>query len=230
MMTISNLRWVAGAVALMMAGGCASTYQARHAAPAGFLGDYSMLRKGRAGQALLIYVKPGLEYSKYHGLLMDPVRIYVSDANSKLGRVPREDQQRLVNYLDSKVRTLLAKDYRMVDQPGPNVVRLRLAITEARGANVALDTVSTLVPVGLAVSEAKNLALGSHSAVGAAGIEGEVLDAQTGERLAAFVDRRVGRKVTGRFDKFKKWRTADDAFDLWAETIRERLRTPPRQP
>lgn len=230
MTTTGNLSWMTGAVALMLAGGCASTYQARHAEPAGFLGDYSMLRKGRAGQALLIYVKPGLDYSQYHGLLMDPVGIYVSQANSKLGRVSQEDQQRLVNYLDSKVRTLLAQDYRLVDKPGPNVVRLRLAITEARGANVALDTVSTLVPVGLAISEAKNLALGSHSAVGAAGLEGEVLDAQTGERLAAFVDRRVGRKVTGRFDKFKKWRTADDAFDVWAETVRERLRAPLRQP
>jgi hypothetical protein len=207
-------------LAVGLLSGCASTSQARRATPAGFLGDYSQLKKGGKGQALLIYVNRQVDFKKYHGIIMDPVQVYVSDANSKLGLVPKEDLQRMVNYLDSKVRTLLEKDFTVVETPGPGVVRLRLAITEAKGANVVMNTVSSLVPVGLAISEVKNIAVGSHSAVGAAGIECEVLDAQTGERLSAIVDRRVGGKLTGKFDK---WSTADEAFDYWAETIRQRL-------
>jgi hypothetical protein len=35
---------------------------------------------------------------------------------------------------------------------------------------------------------------------------------------------RVGRKVTGKLDKFSKWRTPNDAFDYWAERLQLRLK------
>jgi hypothetical protein len=129
-----------------------------------------------------------------------------------------------VNYLDATLRATLKTDYALVNTPGPDVMRLRVAITEAKGAKVALDTFSTLMPIGLALSEAKNLATGSHTAVGSVGVECEGLDSQTQARLFAAVDERVGRKVTGKFDKLEKWRTATDAFDYWAQRLQNRLR------
>jgi len=39
--------------------GCPATYQARSVKPSGFLGDYSQLRPGKEGEALLVYVRPG---------------------------------------------------------------------------------------------------------------------------------------------------------------------------
>jgi hypothetical protein len=88
---------------------------------------------------------------------------------------------------------------------------------------VVLDTISTLMPIGLAVSEVKNLATGSHTAVGSAGAECEALDSASNVRFFAAVDERVGRKITGKLDKFEKWRTANDAFDYWAERLQKRL-------
>jgi hypothetical protein len=121
------------------------------------------------------------------------------------------------------LREHLTKDYAIVDKPGSDVMRVRVAITEAKGANVVLDTFSTLMPIGLAVSEIKNLAVGSHSAVGSVGAECEALDSMDNVRLFAAVDARVGQKVTGKFDKFDKWRTATDSFDYWAERLQTRL-------
>jgi hypothetical protein len=216
---------VLGAVGLtLVAGlmtGCKSTYQARKAAPSGFLGNYSQLKEGKGEEALMVYVNPKADFKKYKKIKLDPVRIYATQ-DSSLAKLPREDLQRLVNYLDATLREHLKKDYAIVDKPGSDVMRVRVAITEAKGANVALDTFSTLMPIGLAVSEIKNLAVGSHSFVGSVGAECEALDGDN-TRLFAAVDARVGQKVTGKFDKFDKWRTATDSFDYWAERLQTRL-------
>lgn len=219
--------WACGVMGLALAAGllsgCTSTYQARKAEPSGFLGDYSQLRPGQGDEALLVYVNSRANFQAYNKIMLDPVRIYAT-RDSSLAKLPQEDLRRLVNYLDATMREHLAGDYTMVNQPGPGVMRLRMAITEARGAKVVLDTISTLMPIGLALSEVKNLATGSHSAVGSVGVECEGLDAVSNTRLFAAVDERVGRKITGKLDKFDKWRTANDAFDYWAERLQMRLK------
>ena len=98
-----------------------------------------------------------------------------------------------------------------------------LAITEAEGSCVVLDTVSSVIPIGLALSAVKAIATGKHLSVGSIGAECEGLDAATGKRLFAAVDARVGRTYTGKFDKFNEWHTAEDAFDFWAKQLRDRL-------
>jgi hypothetical protein len=219
--------WVCSAIGLALSAGllagCTSTYQARRATKSGFLGDYSRLRPGKADQALLVYVNPRANFRVYNKIMLDPVRIYAA-GNSSLAKLPREDLQRLVNYLGATLREHLKEDYAVVDQAGPGVMRLRVAITEAKGAKLVMDTISTLMPMSLAISEAKNLATGSHTAVGSAGVECEAVDSVSKTRLFAAVDERVGRKVTGKLDKFEKWRTANDAFDYWAERLQTRLR------
>jgi len=208
----------------VLGGGCSSTFQARKAVPSGFLGDYSQLRPGTGDEALLVYFNPQADFKKYTGLMIDPIRMYAASPDSDLAKVPREDQQRLVNYFDATLREHLKKDCQIVEKPGPDVIRLRVAITEAEHSNVVLDTVSTLLPIAIATSALQTVALGSSMAVGKVGVEFEVLDSVTGERLAAAVDARVGRKITGNFDKFNSWRAAEDSFDYWAERLQRRVR------
>lgn len=203
-------------------GGCASTYQARKVEPSGFLGDYSQLKAGQEGESRLMYIDPKVNFKNYTKVMLEPVRVYAVK-DSALGKMPKEDLQRLVNYLDATLREHLKTDYAIVTEPGPDVMKIRTALSDARGAKVALDTFSTLMPIGLAVSEVKNLATGSHTAVGSVGVECEAVDSVSNQRLFAAVDARVGRKFTGKFDKFKKWRTAEDAFDYWAERLKTRL-------
>ena len=102
-------------------------------------------------------------------------------------------------------------------------MKMRVAVTEAKGASVMLDPVSTAVPIGLAISGVNKMATGQHLSVGEIGAECEGLDSMTGKRLLAAVDARVGSKFTGRFDKLSKWCAAKDAFDFWSKQIHERL-------
>jgi hypothetical protein len=207
--------------ALCLLGACA-THQAKKTDTAGFLGDYSQLKKGGDDQALLVYNNPQADIKSYTSILMDPIRIYASKEHNMMN-VSSEQQRKILNYANAAVREKLETDYTFVEEPGPGVMRLRIALTEAEGSRVVLDTVSTIVPIGLALSGIQKLATGSCSFVGSAGAEMELQDSLTGERLMAGVDRRIGGKVTGEFDKFNKWRTVKNAVDYWAERLQMRL-------
>lgn len=197
--------------------------QARKATPSGFLGDYSQLRPGADGEALLRYVNPRVDFRTYNKILLDPVRVYAG-RDSKLAKIPRQDLQALVNYLDATLREHLKTDYALVSQPGPGVMRLQVAITEAKGSIVLLDVMSSLTPPGIAVSALKQLVTGSSTATGSVGGECQALDSVSGVRLFAAVDARVGQKYTGEFDKFNQWRAAQGAFDHWAARLQQELR------
>jgi len=209
------------AALICMLAACA-TYQARETTPAGFLGDYSMLKEGGEGRALLVYVDPKADFKAYNAVMMDPVKLYASGKH-EMDKLTPEDRQKILNYADAAIREQLANDYTLVSKAGPGVMRLRTAITEAEDANVTMDTISTIVPIGLAFSGLVAIGRGEWNFTGSAGIEAEMLDSVSGKRLFAAVDRRTGAKVTGKADKFDDWRTVKNAIDYWAGKMRERL-------
>ncbi|WP_404360990.1 DUF3313 domain-containing protein [Methylotuvimicrobium sp. KM1] len=202
--------------------GCAPTKQARDVEPAGFLGDYSMLGEGKEGEALKIYLNPSYQSTchNYDKVLIEPVRIWVS-GNKDLAEMPLAERQVLVNHMHGSLVDELGKHYRIVRTPEPGTIRIRTAITEAEGSWVALDTVSSFVPQLLVMSTIKEVATGTATFVGRAGAEADITDAMTGERIAAAVDRRVGKKsyegVT------QQWDDVTRSFDYWAGRMAYRL-------
>jgi len=210
--------------ALVMAG-CASTYQTRGEATASpFLKNPSQLQEGASGQAKLVYVNPKADFRRYKKIQLDPLVLMADNTKSSVfTKMSKEDQQAVVNFVDAQIREKLGTDYAFVTTAGADTMRLRVCITEAKGSSVVLDTVSSVVPFGLALSTVKCVAVGTHSAVGKAGAEMELLDSASGERLAAAVDERAGRKYTFRFDKFSRYHTVEDSFEFWATRLQERL-------
>jgi hypothetical protein len=204
-----------------MLASCA-TQQSRKTSTTTFLGDYSMLREGGDGRALLVYIDPHADFKAYNAILLDPVRLYASGKH-EMEKVTPEDRQKILDYADATLREQLSIDYMLVDEPGPGVMHLRVAITEAEGASVVLDTISTVIPIGLAAGGLAALATGEWGFTGSAGVEAEILDSMSGQRLFAAVDRRTGGKITGKTDKFSSWRTVKNSLDFWANKLRERL-------
>ncbi len=199
---------------------CAPTQQTRSVDPAGFLGDYSLLSPGREGQALLVFVDPAADFSRYDKLLLDPVTLW-GGPDSRLDDVPREELKHLADALETALRRELAHAFELVDRPQPGTLRLRTAITEARKSKVVLDVVSTVLPPARLLSGVDRLATGTHSFVGRAAIEGEVLDALSHRRLVAFVDERAGGKTLK--GSTSAWSDVYAAFDYWAEVLATRL-------
>jgi hypothetical protein len=199
---------------------CATTTQTRSVKPAGFLKDYSQLKKGKGDQALLVYINPSADFSRYDKLLIDPVTLW-RRPKSEPSPIPAEDLQRLVDYLDASIRNKLKDDYRIVERPGPGVLRMRCAITEARQSEPFGDTISNILPPAVALNLIKKVATGTSAFVGRAAIEAELLDSLTNERLAAAVDERAGTKT---FEgKLVKCDDVYKSFDYWADKLKTKL-------
>jgi hypothetical protein len=211
-----------GLLFFMLITGCSTTHQMRDAKTSGFLGDYSMLREGKDEEALLVYIDPEVNFNQYKKVILEPVKMIASE-DSDMAKVDREDAKRMADYFYTALYQSLQRDYQMVNEPGPNTMRIRVALTDITGSKVALDTVGTILPIGLALSTIKRVATGTHLSVGKASGEIEILDSKTGMRLGAAVDARAGKKITGKLDKFEKWNDAKGACDHWAERIRLRL-------
>jgi hypothetical protein len=219
-----QLRLVAALCILVCLCGCTTTHQVSRVQTSGFLGDYSQLRKGGTDEAQLVYINPAADWSKYKKIMMDPIVLYTATERSKVSRLPRQEIQALLNYLDARLRQELGKDYQFVTAPGDDVMRLRVALTEARGRKVLLNTVSTVMPIGLAISTAQRVTLGTHTGVGQTNVEAEIVDSRSSECLMAAVDARAGRKVVlPILDTFNRTRDVTNAFDYWAGRTRERL-------
>ena len=215
------MKWLYGIVLVSLVAlfvGCAQTYQARKVETSGFLGDYSMLREGEKGEAQLIYINPDADFAAYDKVMFDPVGVWCS-VDSK---VPREELHNLATHLHNKVIAKLEEDYEIVQTQGPGVMRISVALTEAKKSKVGMNIITTILPQAYLMSGAKKLATGTHSFVGEASIEGKITDANTGERLAAMMDRRAGGKTLK--GSTKSWNDVDEAFQYWADRLSQRLR------
>ena len=207
---------------LVWTGGCA-THQGRSVETSGFLGDYSQLHEGTGDEALLTYINPNADFRQYNKLILDPIKVYPGVGNSKLSSISPEDMQKLLDYFDATLREELGDGFVFVTQPGPETMRLRIALTEAKPGRVALDTFSSVMPPAVALNALKTVSTGRGTGIGEASAEVEMQDSMTGERLAASVDKRVGSKYTFKLDKFSRWRATKGAFDYWAKRMDERL-------
>ncbi len=212
---------VVGFIAFVITG-CATTEQVSSARVSGFLGDYSQFHPGRSGQAKYVYRDKSVDFAKYNKVILEPVQLWAADnSDSTLNSLSKEDQELLVNYLYVSLSDALKRDYVITDATGPDVMRIKCAITEAKASSPVKEILSTVTPYGLGISYAKKLTLGTHSGAGIVGIEGEVCDSVTGKRLAAVVDRRASTKSLS--SSYTRWGDVQDAFNFWARRMQTNL-------
>lgn len=215
------IRMVAVVLAAAMLASCTSTSRMRSEKATGFLGDYSQLKKGGDNEAQLIYIRPGVNWTQYNKVIIDPITVYAIPGNP-LAKLPKDQLNALASYLYATVQEQLKQDCQIVDQPGPGTMRLRIALTEASSGKPVLGVMSSIAPPAVALSTLKMAITGSGTGTGHARVEMEVLDAQTRQRLAAAVDAQSGNKRDF-FGNFNRWDDARDAFDNWAAKLHTRL-------
>lgn len=210
--------------ALTILSSCAASQQARDVKEAGFLGnDYALLRPGEEGEALLRYVDPDAPWSSYDKIKLDPVTIWTGE-DSAFEDFSKPDRQKLADSFHTVLVEELSQDFEMVDELGPGVLHVQVAITDAQASNATMDTISSIVPQALLLSQAKGLVTGKPGFVGEASAEFRGTDGETGELVGAVVDRRVGGKsITGA--PTDSWDDVHQAYRYWAQQFRYRLCT-----
>jgi Protein of unknown function (DUF3313) len=190
--------------------------------PSGFLGsDYSLLTpptEGTDQKAMLRYVNPSVNWSSYTKVIIAPVTFWAADDT----KISTSDQQALCNYAYNEFVKVLNKNFLITSQPGPGVIKLSVALTDATTATPGLRSVSVLVPQARALSAIKKLATGSYAFVGSAQGALKLNDSVSGQLLAAAVDKRLGGTSIKNIDVFK-WGDAENAINYWAKLTDQRL-------
>ena len=212
------------ALALLIGCTTSQSKQARRVEKSGFLGDYSMLRPGGEGEALLFYENPEANWPSYNKIFLAPVAYYGGRDTYPKG-FTRADLQKLVNRFYYILYNDLAQDYQMVDEPATRTLRIQVALTSVGESSQAVDSVSVVAPV--IVNPIRNFAgslSGETILAGQASIEAKITDGLTGKLLYAAVDRRVGQRSTS---GSSTRRTADveEIMWYWGDLARYRLCT-----
>jgi hypothetical protein len=187
--------------------------------PAGYFGnDASLLKPGKNPQALLYYVNPNAQWTQYHKVLIDPVQFWDSENSN----VSQDDQKMLTSYLYDQLRQDLSKNFTLVDQPGPGVIRIQVAIINASAATPGMRSVSMVVPQLHALNSLQSLATGSLAFVGSAEGAMKFTDSQSGDLLAGAVNKRLGGGNVMAAAQIQ-WGDAENIMKFWAQQIADRL-------
>jgi hypothetical protein len=209
--------WIMGALLLM---GCATTgntpKDTSADAKTGFLGEYyAKLEPGPKDGAKLRWLKPGVDWAKYDKVMLDSVVFFFDDDSEYKGIEPNE-LKKLADDFNQQLVDTLKGPYPIVAEPGPGVLRIRFAITDLQQSNPVLSGVTSIIPVGLAVSVVKKGVTDSWAGSGATGAEMMALDSLTNDVIAVAQD----EKTAGFTERFSKWGSAEEAFKYWAERVK----------
>jgi hypothetical protein len=126
----------------------------------------------------------------------------------------------LTDFLYKALRDELSEHFQIADGPGAGVLQFRAALTEAKGANVPLKAITTIIPQLKLASTLVGVSADIVVTVGEATLEAEILDSMTKVRLAAAVDQRAGKKW---YSQLKTWSDVKVACEYWAKSLRELL-------
>lgn len=222
-----------------LSAGCASTSPGDVKPKyAGFLGDYSKLQPVPDGAGAERYLKPDQNWKQYNKVMLDRIRVWYKDDADYKGIDPTE-LKALTDYFQNAIVKALAPAYPVVTKPGPDVLRVRVAITDLIPTKPEMSVVTLVVPYATVADVAAGGGTGGTPYLGQTAIEAEFLDSQTNRVVAAYVDRQVGKKydidlsqgvgtavekgVSSYTKAYSTWAYAEAAFDHWAGLLRKRL-------
>lgn len=219
---IKEVLSVVAGIGLLSLVGCSVTQKAE-LKPGGlkcaFLGsDCSKLKPGSEDGVVMRYANPAAQWTQYNKVMISPVTFWGGDTT----QVSASDQQELVNYFNEKLKEKIGEKMQVADRPGPGVLKLEVAMTDAEAATPGLRSVSMIVPQAHMLSNLKYLATDTFPFVGGAQAEVKFTDSVTGQTLELAVDRRIGGgNVSNAFQW--QWGDAQNAIDGWCEKVAAKL-------
>jgi hypothetical protein len=208
----STLRFVMILLTGLILFGCAAPKKVEQS---GFLTNPPQFEPGPKKGMDQVYIKPGLNLSSYNKVMLHEVEFFLKKDAAGKGLQASEIKE-LADSVHLAVSEALGTDYPMVTEPGSDVLLVRPAITDIEISNPAVTGITTIVPVGLAISLVKQATTGEATGVGGASMEVEFRDSMTNERLAAAIDTFDGSKMSG----FTKLGSAKEAFEFWAKRLK----------
>jgi hypothetical protein len=182
----------------------------------GYLSNYARLKPNPRFETTVSYVSedPAKNVHKYVAVIVEPPAVYLAtDANEK--DLPDRGRAALAEYFQQAITEAVGDAFPVMQASGPLVLRLRSAI-------IGVDVGPALPP-----DQKDEKSLERALNIGKVAVEMELVDSETGEQIAAAVDRQnLGEDAmvgSVNFSHEEKFRAATQAIDGWAKRLRNFL-------
>ncbi len=166
----------------------------------------------------MLYVDKTADFRPYTKVMFEPVAIYVAP-NPEYQGFPTEELNRMGENLLIAYKEALAPAYQIVNQPGPDVLRVRTAITGIQVVKPDRRVIDFL-PIK-AIYNLGREASGNAPRAGEMTAEQEILD-PTGRPLAAATATRKASSSLPQGEQLT-WQDMDSINQYWAQSFRSRL-------
>lgn len=177
---------------VMLLGGCTGK-QPPPDQHSGFLEDYSSLQTetDSHGNKVLRYVSSRIKTGGYKKVMLEPVQYFPKPQATE--KVPPEALKEIKAYINETLKREIGKRVEVVQEPAPDVIRIRVALT-AVDANMENLQPYQYIPVALVLTGAR-MAAGGHPDQASVFLEAEMSDSITGERLAIAIRGGKGERL-----------------------------------
>ncbi|SIO11792.1 DUF3313 domain-containing protein [Halodesulfovibrio marinisediminis] len=214
-------------IAVFMLAGCSSRQPS-----SGFLGEqtkYAELQEDPTLENAKVWRKPGVGriVDNYDAVIVAPVELWLPQETIENSNISLEELQMLAQFFHDALVRELSKVTKVVDKPGPRVLRIELAITYVKETDKVMNAITSVVPVGVVVSYTSRAVTGKHTNVGEIAIEAIGRDSMSGEVVGMYSDVKSGGKYSSA--NYERLGQAKSAIDEWAETMRKRFEERARQ-
>lgn len=194
--------------------------------PSGFLGNYENFKVINPETSAKVWIKPPHEdlslLKDYKAIVFSPIEVWMDPSEGYQGIDPNE-LKLITDYFLEQLQNNLGKNFEIVENSGPKVMNLRIAITGVKKSRPKRE-VYDLIPIKLAWelgSAAYRGVAGKHLDAYSATAEMEIRDTQTGERLVAAIDTHSVNRTTDKGED--TWEPLQKVIDYWAKVIGKRL-------
>lgn len=204
---------LAGCAGGSMQGGSSAGFQ-----KSGFLADYSRLQAVEGLEGTYRYVDRSANLRPYSKVLIEPVQVILA-AGADASQVSPDVMKRVSEAARMEFVGALLSGYQVVDKPGPDVIRVRLAITGIQPVKPDLG-VTDFIPIKAIFNVARD-ASGKAPQVAELSAEAEVLD-PAGRVVAQAVSTRKADKTLSQGEKIT-WKDLQSIVAVWGKSLRQNL-------
>ena len=183
----------------------------------GFFSDAVQFEKHPHRRHAYRFIKQDLDLRLYDKVAIAPVEIWI-DSESPYKGMQANSIKTLSDQLRQVMVSTLEPDYPVVKQAGKGTIGVRLAVTGIK-MKKKKKSLFSYTPIGMAVAASQDEML-SKTMLSDAIIEAELVDTQTGERIAALVDRHMASELSG---SKHDWKEIEEVFEYYAKRFKRSL-------
>lgn len=197
-----------GCVATLALAGCASSSPSMPKA-SGFLPDYSLLKpvaNPPAGTQIYTYTNPAVQQGEYTAVMVAPVILYQTATENGVNNAEIENAR--LN-IQNGVKQMVSQKLPVVNQAGPGVAKLTVAITGAQLQGSGFEPWN-LIPISAAI-KLTTMATGTDNKKPVLVVELKFVDSNSGQLL-----REIVSTISG--DNFRNQANTAQEFQQLAQT------------